>query len=108
MQKEAEPGAFATTCRTHAVHAVVPVAGADERQAVRACRESFVDGPHAVFEEGGIRRRHVRPAVRFVRISGERRRLQEGHALVQDVRVARRADIFRDDIGEPQQVVRAA
>ena len=48
-----------------AVHAVVPVAAADERQAVGAGGEALVDRPHAVFEERAVLGGHARLAVRL-------------------------------------------
>ncbi len=107
MEKEAEPRALATAGRPDAVHAVVPVAGADEGKSVGAGGDAFVDRADAVFEERSSRRRHRRLAVRLQRIRCKTRRIEEGHALVEDSRIAGGADIFRDDKGQPQQIVRA-
>ena len=51
MQEEAEPGALAASLPSDAVHAVVPVAAADERQAVGAGGQALVDRAQAVLEE---------------------------------------------------------
>ena len=108
MQEEAEPGALAAPCRADAVHAVVPVAGADERQAVRAGGDALVDRPDAVLEERAVLGGHARLAVGLVRVGREQRRLEERHALVEDAGVAGRADVLRDHVRQPEQVVGAA
>jgi hypothetical protein len=48
VEEESEPDAFAFAL-AHQVHAVVPVAGAHERQAVLAEPQAVQDGAHAVF-----------------------------------------------------------
>ena len=53
IQEESQPDAFALAVLAHQVHAVVPVAGADERQAVLAEAEAPQNGPHAVFVQAG-------------------------------------------------------
>jgi hypothetical protein len=51
-QQPAEPHAFTLATFADAVHAVVPVAGADERQAVLAGElETLVEGAGAVLEQ---------------------------------------------------------
>ncbi len=45
VEEEAQPRAFAASLDADAVHAVVPVARADERQPVRAARDPLVDCP---------------------------------------------------------------
>ena len=94
MQEEAEPGALAASCRPDAVHAVVPVAAADERQAVGAGGEALVDRANAMFEERAVLGGHARLAVRLVLVRREQRRLEERHALVQHADVAGRADVL--------------
>ena len=108
MQEEAEPGAFASSGRSDAVHAVVPIAAADEREAVGAGGEALVDRPDAMLEERPVLGGHARLAVRLLRVRREKRRLQKRHALVQHADVAGRADILRHHVGQPQQIVRAA
>ena len=103
VQEEAEPRAFSAAERPDAVHAVVPIAGPDERQSVGADREALVDRAHTVFEDGPIQRRDAGQAVRLVRANREHRRFQIGHALVQDAGVACRADVFGDHEGQPER-----
>ena len=108
MQEEPEPDALAAALPAHAVHPVVPVAAADQRQPVRAGRQAPVDRAHAVLEERGPLRGHARLAVGLLLVRRERRGLQEGCALVEHARVAGRPRVVRDRVGQPQQVVRAA
>ena len=56
-EEEAEPDALAAALDAHAVHAVVPVAAADERQPVRARGQAAIDRADAVLVE----RRRARP-----------------------------------------------
>ena len=107
MKEEAKPRALASSCRSHAVHAVVPIAAADERETVGAGREALVDRPNTVFEEGPVLGGHARETVRLVRVRRKKRCLQERHALVQHADVACRADKFGRHVREPQQIVRA-
>ena len=52
VQEPPEPGALATPALAHAVHAVVPVARADQWQPVRADGETPLERARAVLEEG--------------------------------------------------------
>ena len=96
MQEPAEPDALAPAALADPVHAVVPVAGADQRQAVRAGQSRLlVEAARAVLEE---RRRLVgRPRLeeRVVLAGRERRALEERNDLVEDRRVAGRLDVVR-------------
>ena len=60
VQEEAQPDAFALALIAHQVHAVVPVAGADQRQAVLAEAQAVPDGAHAVLVQAGRLRRSGR------------------------------------------------
>ncbi len=51
MQEPAQPHALAAAVFTDAVHAVVPVAGADERQAVLAHVERAFESAAAMLEQ---------------------------------------------------------
>ena len=66
VQEEAEPGALAAPRGPDAVHAVVPVAGAEERKAVRARGQALVDRAQAVLEERAVFGGHARQSVGFV------------------------------------------
>ena len=78
--------------------------------AALAGRRSAVGSPAAhlrpaVSAERAVLRRDARLAVRFVLVGREQGRIEEGHALVQHGDVARRADILRRDVRQPQQIV---
>ena len=58
VQEPAEPDALAAACDADAIHAVVPIAGAEQRQAVRADRQTRIERAHAMLEQRrGIARR---------------------------------------------------
>src|SRR5687768_18583037 len=48
VAKESQPDAFALAFRAHLVHAIVPVARADQRQPMLANAGAALDGTHAV------------------------------------------------------------
>ncbi len=50
MQEPAEPDAFALAALAYPVHAVIPVAGADQRQTVRSGGKTFVQREYAMGE----------------------------------------------------------
>ena len=52
VQEPGEPDALARAALAHAVHAVVPVAGADQRQAVAAQGQALVQRAGAMLEQG--------------------------------------------------------
>ena len=83
----------------------LPISG----QAVGAGGQALVDGAHAVLEERGRFGRDprlaVRPPSRPAARSGASR---NGTTLVEDAVVAGRADVVRDGVGQPEQVVGAA
>ena len=64
-EKPAEPHAFAAAGVSDAIHPVVPVSRADERQSVRAVFHRVRDGAHRVLEERRGFRGHARQHVRF-------------------------------------------
>ena len=53
MQEPAQPDTLAPAQFADAVHPVVPVAGAHQRQAMRADSEAGVESARAVLEEAG-------------------------------------------------------
>src|SRR5438094_463008 len=50
--------------------------------------------------------RYLRLPIRLLHAWRQQRRLEEGSALVEDARVAGRAQIFRRDVREPEPIVR--
>ena len=108
VHKEPEPGAFSPSGRSHAIHAVVPVASAKKRQAMRADGQAFVDRAGTVLEKRTVLRGTARLSVRLMRIICKRRRFEECHSLVQDTDVPGRPDVLGDCIGQPEQIVGAS
>src|SRR5204862_4409629 len=53
IKKKSQPDTFATSLFTHHVHAVVPIARTDQRQAVFAESQTVLDGAHAMLVERG-------------------------------------------------------
>ena len=107
MQEETQPCTFAAACRSDAVHAIVPIAAADEWETVGPRGEALVDRSNTMFEECSILRGPAGLSVSLVRIRRKQRCLQKRHPLVQHAGIARRADVLRHHVRQPQQVVRA-
>ena len=63
VEEKGQPDAFALAALADAVHAVVPVAAAHKRQAVRAETQAVSDGPRAVVIEAGRFRGSLRLVV---------------------------------------------
>ena len=94
MKEPAEPDALAAAFRADAVHPVVPITTANQRQPVNAGREAAIDRAHAMLEKGRrLARSHWRPI--GLDLSGRKRRgLEERHALIQDAGITGHADIM--------------
>ena len=92
-QEEAQPDALAPALDADQVHAVVPVAGAHQRQAVRAEAQPVHDGAHAVLVEAGGSRRAAGQVVVRVVAGVHRAALEEVDRLVQDAGVAGRRHV---------------
>ena len=105
IQEEAQPHAFAfALCADH-VHAVIPVAGADERQAAFAETQTFHDGAHTVLVKIGRVFRVAGHIVIRVLFGIHRAAVEEVHVLLQHSGVARGQDIATDRQRQPQVVV---
>src|SRR5205823_3182399 len=76
-EKPAEPDAFAASQMPDAVHPVVPVARADERQPVGAVLQRVIDRANRVLEHRCCLRRYRWQTVRFTLPRLERRRLEK-------------------------------
>src|SRR5207248_5212866 len=70
VQEKSEPGAFAASGRAHSVHAVIPIACAEEWKAVHASGHALLDRTDAMLEQRAVFMRYVRYAVGFVFIGG--------------------------------------
>jgi hypothetical protein len=53
-QEKGQPDAFAFAVLAHQIHAVVPVAGPDQRQAVRTESEPYDNGADTVLVQAGL------------------------------------------------------
>ncbi len=105
VQEEAHPDALAAPLAADAVHAVVPVARAEQGQPVRPGRQPAVEGAAAVLVH----------APRLARGGGRQERLvlarlqgaggQERRRLVEDAGVAGGGHVRGGGVGEPEQVV---
>src|SRR3989337_1157375 len=83
MQEPAEPDALAPAPLADPVHAVVPVARADQRQAVLAAGETLIEPARAVLEERRALFREHGLEVGVVLARPERPALEERNGLVQ-------------------------
>src|ERR1700694_1454150 len=79
-QKPGQPDAFAAALFTDAVHAIVPVAGTDQRQAVRAQREADIERTRAVLVQTGLTARDSWLETRFSLHILERGALDDGES----------------------------
>ena len=109
MQEEGEPDAFAAAVETGKVDPIVPVASADERQSVRPEPfERTEDAAQAMsidivaVARGSWRDKHAAGMCRHVRS------FKVGDTLAQQTVVARRSQIVRDDIGQPEMRIAGA
>ena len=91
-----------------AVHAVVPVADTDERQAVRAHGAGPAKRAQAVLVDRRRLLRHRGQVVDLVLVRLERTHLDERDDLVEHARVARHAHVVIDDERQPHEVIREA
>ena len=86
VQKPAEPDALAAARGADPVHAVVPVAGAEQRQAVRADGQARIQRAHAMLIQA---RRAESPRARRISswLSARKRAArEERHVLIEHAR----------------------
>src|SRR3546814_2250817 len=79
-QEPAQPRTLAPALLADAVHAVVPVAGTEQRPVVRTQRQAGVDGARAVFVQAGVGVGGGRPVVGLVHARFEFGSFDEGLA----------------------------
>src|SRR6185295_9096501 len=108
VEKEAEPDALALPLSAHPIHAVVPVARADQRQPVLADDERAVDRSQAMLVYVAALPGRRRLQIRFVLARLEQTGGEKFGLLVEHAPVARGADVDRSDIRQPEQVIGAA
>ena len=106
-KEESEPDAFALAMPADEIHAVVPVAGPDQRQSMRAESETMQNRPHAVQIDirafvGPARQVVVRVVLRIDRAAFEKVR-----GLVENRHVAGGQDVAACRQWQPKVIVRA-
>src|SRR5207244_1328234 len=84
MQEPTDPDALAPAIVSHAVHAVVPVSRAHERQPVRADFEAPIERASAMLEDRAALRGDLRMSIRILLAWLEQRRLDERNPLAED------------------------
>src|SRR2546425_839373 len=87
------------------VHAVVPVACADQRQAVFADGETLVEPTRAMLEQGSTLVRDHGLEIGIVFAGLQHLAFEEWNGLVQHRDVAGRLDIVCGGVGEPYPIV---
>ena len=106
VQEKCEPDALALAAGADAIHAVVPVAGTDQRQAVFAAQpESTFDRSHAVPVQALALRRAHRQVVVGLLVGTEQAAFDPGRGLVEDAEVAGDLHIATGRERQPQVVV---
>ena len=105
VEEESQPDAFAASMFADEIHAVVPIAAADEREAVGAEFEAVIDGAHAVLvERGGFSGVAWKIVVGFL-LGFDRASFEEGDAFVEHAGVVEAEDVAAGGIGEPEVIV---
>src|SRR6266403_1505601 len=105
MQKPAQPDALAAARRADPIHAVVPVARSEQRQAMRADGEAPVQRPDTVLEEGRGPRRRPGRRKDLVLVYVERRAFQKGQQFVEHGEIPGDGEIVAHDERQPDAVV---
>ena len=104
-QEPGQPHRLALAAVADAVHAVVPVARADQRQPVHAHGQTAVDGTRGVFVERCVLAIHRRRLVDVLGVRRHRAALQEGDAFIEQRVLARALDVVRQRERQPQPVI---
>ena len=108
IKEKSQPDAFAFAVFAHPVHAVVPVTGADERQAMLTKRETLQNGSHTVFVQTG---RFFGPAGQIVirvLLRVYRAAFDEVDGFIQHARVPCVQDVTARRQGQPEVIIRTA
>ena len=105
-QEPAQPDTFALSSFADTIHAVIPVAGADQRQSVHAQFEAVVKRASAMLEQCSdiVRNRRLEKAVVLTRRKS--RPFQERQHLVEHCMVATALDVICGRVRQPRAVVR--
>ncbi len=92
----------------HAVHRIVPVPGAEQRQPVRPLGDAVLQCPHAMLEKvvGFLTDFRLEESIMIVRT--KRLAFEERHGFVKHPDVAGEGDVPRCAVGQPHRIVRYA
>ena len=105
IQEPAEPDALPLAAGADAVQTVVPVAGAHQRQAVRASCETLVERQRAMVEQTGFGAGHRRQEERIALAIFQYGPFEKRYRLVKHSEVAGDPDIVGDDKDQPAAVI---
>ncbi len=106
VQEESQPNAFTFTVITHQIHAIVPVTGAHQRQAVFAQPESSLNRSHTMLVQAGRLARPARKIIVRVVLGIERAAFEEMNRLIQHPGVAGRQYIAARRQWQPKVIIR--
>src|SRR5688572_31864873 len=106
VEEPAQPDALALAMLADAVHAIVPVACANQGQPMAANRKALVESPRTMFEQGGglVGDRRLEEAVMLAGL--QLLTFNERHHLAENGGISGRLDIVRGCIGKPCTIVR--
>ena len=107
VEEEAQPHALTASLGANQVHAVVPVSGPDERQAVAAEPQAPRHRAYAVVVETGPVIGHAGQVVVRILVGVERPAFDEVNLFLEHAGVAGGVDVAARGQGQPQVVVRA-
>ncbi len=106
VQEEAQPDALALAPHPHQIHAVVPVAGTDQRQAMLTEPQAVPDGAHAMLIQAGRLGGAVGQVEVGIVIGVDRATFQEVREFIQHSGVATACHVAAYRQGQPEVVVR--
>ena len=105
VEEPGEPDALTRATHPDSVHAVVPIPGAYERQAVHTVLQALIERQRAVLEQRCALVRDRGHEEYVVLLGPQYGALQERHLDVQYGRLAGALDVRRTGIGEPDPII---
>src|SRR5579872_210046 len=105
LQEPTEPDTLAPTGLADAVHAVIPVSGTEQRQAMLPNLQAVIQSTGAMLEQRSALRRALRLKKRIVLSGLERGAGEKRNGLIEHGHIARRLDVVVRAIGEPDRVI---
>ena len=107
-QEPGQPDTLAAAFGSHEIHAVIPVAVAEQGESVGAEHACALDGAAAMFPKSRLIHGDGRSEQTVVLAFGQLRAGNEGDLLVKDFVVARSLHILADCPGQPQHIIRTS